>query len=261
MAVGSAGGLGDTASAALAVGRVDGGIEVRNPFNGVVQWKVPGDPQGGKAAAIRGLHLIYSGPAAGSGAGGGAAAPLALSCTQGGVSRVHAAGEEGGAAVVASWAAPADVFCTAFDPGSGLLAVGAQGTELRLYDAAAGGQPAFVAKGGRPNAVGLPDRPWNSAAAFLPGGGGSKVVVGTGYRKLRLYDSKAGKRPQLDVAFGEARVTALAPQADGARGPLLCSPHFPPPPPPPPPPPRANFSAFPASRRCSARGAAVKFRR
>ena len=55
-------------------------------------------------------------------------------------------------AAAAGWAALTDVFCTASDPGSGLLAVGAQGTELRLYDAAAGGQPAFVAKGGRPNA-------------------------------------------------------------------------------------------------------------
>ena len=44
-----------------------------------------------------------------------------------------------------------------------------------------------------------------------------QVVVGTGHHKLRLYDVAAKRRPALEVAFGDARVTALAAQADGAR--------------------------------------------
>ena len=62
--------------------------------------------------------------------------------------------------------------------------------------------------------MGLVDRPWNTALAFLPpaaqgsgddgsnssGGGGtpgSRVLVGTGNHKVRLYDADAGKRPQV----------------------------------------------------------------
>lgn len=77
--------------------------------------------------------------------------------------------------------------------------------------------------------VGLVDRPWNTALAFLPdaarlggeggaGGLGHVVLAGTGYHKLRLYDTRAGKRPQAELAFGEARITALAPEPDGAAG-------------------------------------------
>ena len=141
-------------------------------------------------------------------------------------------------------------------------------------------------------AVGLVDRPWNTALAFLPpasgGGGGdgsdahgapgSRVLVGTGYHKVstapfiaalscrgtaarfaagagssagllphpprlqlvcctpgaiatsrttttaahppshqvRLYDAEAGKRPQVELTWGEGRITSLALEPDGA---------------------------------------------
>ncbi len=58
------------------------------------------------------------------------------------------------------------------------------------------------------------DKPWNTAATFLPGSDGQKVVVGTAYHKLRLYDVKS-RRPALDIEFGEAKVTALAAQTNG----------------------------------------------
>ena len=74
--------------------------------------------------------------------------------------------------------------------------------------------------------LGLVDKPWNTALAFLPdaareapaaagssdSGSGNVLLVGTGYHKLRLYDVRAGKRPQAELAFGEARITALAPE-------------------------------------------------
>lgn len=42
-----------------------------------------------------------------------------------------------------------------------------------------------------------------------------QVLVGTAKHTLRLYDVKHGRRPVLDISFGEARITALAPAADG----------------------------------------------
>lgn len=75
-------------------------------------------------------------------------------------------------------------------------------------------QKQYQAKGNKPNRIGLVDKPWNTAVAFLPGSDGQKIVVGTAYHKLRIYDVKS-KRPAVDMQFGEAKVTALAPQSDG----------------------------------------------
>ncbi len=58
------------------------------------------------------------------------------------------------------------------------------------------------------------DPPWNTAVAFLPGSGGSQIIVGTGMHKVRLYKT-AQRRPVLSVDFGESRITALAPLTTG----------------------------------------------
>ena len=42
-----------------------------------------------------------------------------------------------------------------------------------------------------------------------------QVLAGTAKHTLRLYDVKHGRRPVLDIGFGEARITALASAADG----------------------------------------------
>lgn len=207
-------GLTDTRSAAVAVGRADGSVSLLNPCTGLEYWRVPAQAPGDKAATLRGVHFLHSSPAAEP-----ALPPHVLSCTHGGTARIHGwQGEvSADATELASWSVPANVCCTALDAARGLLAVGAQGTELRLFDVATGAA-AFVGKGGRPNKVGLMDRPWNTAAAFMPGSNGTKLAVGTGEHKFRLYDTAAGKRPQLDIVFGQARVTAVAPEADGEGG-------------------------------------------
>lgn len=45
------------------------------------------------------------------------------------------------------------------------------------------------------------------------------MLVGTHKHKVRLYDPAAGKRPQMDLSFGETRITAIAPEpgSDGNR--------------------------------------------
>ena len=43
----------------------------------------------------------------------------------------------------------------------------------------------------------------------------SQVLAGTAQHKLWLYDLKVGRRPQMDIAWGEAKITALAPEPDG----------------------------------------------
>ncbi len=90
----------------------------------------------------------------------------------------------------------------------------------------------YRAKGGKPNRVGLVDLPHVTAVAFLPAAAAAppgpagaepeeagppplRLLAGTAKHKLWLYDLAAGKRPQLEVAWGETRVTALAPEPDG----------------------------------------------
>jgi len=93
------------------------------------------------------------------------------------------------------------------------LAVACKGSELSVWSLRSQ-ERTFQAKGAKPSRIGLHDRPWNTAVAFLPGSGGQKLVVGTGEHKVRVY-SVEQRRPRLSVEFGEARVTALAPTADG----------------------------------------------
>lgn len=71
-----------------------------------------------------------------------------------------------------------------------------------------------MAKGAKPNRVGLMDKPWNTAVAFLPGSQGKQIIVGTGQHKVRMYNVSQ-KRPVLSVEFGESRITALAPHPGG----------------------------------------------
>ncbi len=159
--------------------------------------------------------MCFSGPAA------AAASPVIISCTAGGTARLHAAENSSTTAKpkeLVSFKIPATLCCSDLDEPTGYLAVGSQGAELRVYNLALPDQPAvFTAKGSKPNRVGLVDKPWNSAVAFFPGSNGNKIWTGTGYHKLRLYDSTTSKRPQTEVEFGSSRITALAPEADGNR--------------------------------------------
>ncbi|EFN57603.1 hypothetical protein CHLNCDRAFT_143321 [Chlorella variabilis] len=239
IALGSASGIGDTASAVLAVARCSGSIELLSPLAGELLGTIPATPitaagsgsapqQQQDAVRVRGLHLLWGAGGSGSGSNGGGAEgppplPSVLSVTEGGTASVHApaAGSRGSWEQQASWQVPAGVCCTAYDPATGRLAVGCQGTELRLYDCASG-DLVFAFKGGKPNSVGLVDRPWNTAIVFLPplastdssggsdGGPGDRLLVGTGYQKVRLYDKAKGKRPQMELAWGEGRVTCMA---------------------------------------------------
>lgn len=123
---------------------------------------------------------------------------------------------------VAEFSCPPSLTCTAHHAGSRRFAVGCQGAELKVYQASdldgKISSAIFSAKGGKPNSVGLCDRAWNSAVAFNHGqDDGSQIIVGTGYGKMRLYDTKVGRRPQMDIPFKEYRISCLVPERCGNR--------------------------------------------
>lgn len=106
----------------------------------------PSPPQQGEeqadAVRVHGLHLLWDNEAMGS-------LPAVLSVTQGGIARLHS--PAGGSwEQQRSWQVPDKVCCTAYDPASSRLAVGCQGTELRLFDVTTG-ELVFAFKGGKPN--------------------------------------------------------------------------------------------------------------
>ena len=218
-------GLTDAATATAAVGRRDGSIQVLNPNTGEIFWRIEPETSSNPNAknssntttsstqetSIESIHVCFTGPAA------AAASPVVVSCTSGGDARLHCADKNGSSKQLASWKVPATVCATAIEEPRGLFAVGSQGAELRIYSLALPKEPIFSGRGSKPNRVGLVDRPWNSAVAFYPGSEGTKIWTGTGYHKLRLYDTAASKRPQLNVEFGQSRITALAPEVDGNR--------------------------------------------
>jgi ribosome biogenesis protein NSA1 len=126
------------------------------------------------------------------------------------------------------------------------IVVGGEGMQPSLWDLSTGSK-VWQGKGGKPNRVGLVDKPFPTAAAFLPssaphaqqaaaaeaGTSGQdeegpsisrRFVIGSAVAKLHVYDTAAGKRPQQEAVFGESRVTALAVTPDGERsGPLATS--------------------------------------
>ena len=109
----------------------------------------------------------------------------------------------------------ANRFCTlqAVNEASTQAALACHGSELGIWDLQQQ-QQSYHAKGGKPNKLRLVDKPHNTALAFLPDSNSQRVVVGTAYHKLRVYDIKS-RRPALEMEFGEARITAVAPESNG----------------------------------------------
>jgi len=119
--------------------------------------------------------------------------------------------------------------------------VGGDGCNVSVWDLLSG-TAVWKAKGNKPNMVGLVDLPHITALAFLPpdlkpdqaaaargsasvseaaaGGDDGKalaltLIAGTAKHKLWLYKTAVGRRPQLDIAWGKARVTALSAASPG----------------------------------------------
>jgi hypothetical protein len=120
----------------------------------------------------------------------------------------------------------------AVDGAGSHIVVGGEGMQPGIWDLSSGTR-VWQGKGGKPNRVGLVDKAFTTALAFLPaggdaaaaatadGGGSSSIarrfVAGTACAKLQLYDTSAGRRPQKQVVFGETRITSVAPEANGER--------------------------------------------
>lgn len=207
----------------VAVGRKCGSIEIVNVVNGNIEWSKgtsespetsnnlnSDDDMDGNDLSVRGIHAFCDTPEAGS-----IKDRLCLLYIRqnGEVGCLKPFQEDFSNEII--FKCPSKVCCTSFDVETRTLGVGCKGAELRLYSLDQPNMPKFSAKGGKPNKVGLVDKPWNTAISFVPNSNATKILVGTGHHKIRMYDATCGKRPQMEISLGEARITSLAIEADG----------------------------------------------
>mmetsp|Transcript_24417 Transcript_24417/g.67866 ORF Transcript_24417/g.67866 Transcript_24417/m.67866 type:complete len:389 (-) Transcript_24417:35-1201(-) len=211
MCISSRGGLTDTESAVMVVGRGAAGYEVLQPLTGKLLGKVGKALSQSKPDNVTGVAVVRA---------GGSLDYSVLSSTASGMLRLHSpptaepstAWEE-----LSSWSAGQACECLALHSGGDLAAVGGQGSEVAVWSLETQ-KKAFGAKGAKKDFLGLQDKPWVTALAWLPGEDTRKVVVGTGSSKVRLYDlSTTMRRPVMEASFEvQTRVTAVAPAPDGA---------------------------------------------
>lgn len=132
-----------------------------------------------------------------------------------------ALGEAG--AQLACEAEPSVAFAAGKGPVSALcgtnglarLAAGGERNDLGIFDAETG-ERVWVAK--QPKftwPLPLPV-PYVASAAFLDGHeGGNVVAVGTGRHEVRLYDTRASRRPVWRTDFGECRIACVCAEPPG----------------------------------------------
>lgn len=91
------------------------------------------------------------------------------------------------------------------------VGTGGQKNDLKLWDLNRPEEPTFRAKNVPNDFLDLQVPIWVCDLGFLPSQGSqSRIVVGTGYHQVRLYDTKAQRRPVLNFDFGESPISALA---------------------------------------------------
>lgn len=94
------------------------------------------------------------------------------------------------------------------------VAAGGKERLLRVLDLETG-EEAFKARNVPHDFLDMRVPVWVTDAHFLPGSGGSRLVTGTSYHQVRLYDTRASNRAVLSVDVGEHAVVSTAVSPDG----------------------------------------------
>ena len=97
------------------------------------------------------------------------------------------------------------------------VATGGRENDLKLWDGNNLEEPVFEAKNVRNDFLDLRVPVWVTDLGFVPGTAASQpvIAVGTGHKQLRLYDTRAQKRPVYNKEYGKSAITALSCSGDG----------------------------------------------
>lgn len=157
----------------------------------------------------RGLHLLAP--------GAGAAGHRLVSCSAGGVLRVHS--QDGGGAAwgtVASWKAggAGKLAAGAACVGGGRWAAGGDGLDVSVYDVSTGAV-LFAAKPPPKDWLGMYVKVRVASLVWL-GASAPELLLAGGEKEVRLFDLRAQRRAVRTWAVGEGVVNALAVAPSGA---------------------------------------------
>lgn len=94
-----------------------------------------------------------------------------------------------------------------------LLATGGRENDLKIWKVDDLSKAVFVAKNVRNDFLNLRVPVWVTASQFLHNSE-HEVVVGTGNHSIRTYDTRAKRRPVLDVEYHEHPITAISVRPD-----------------------------------------------
>lgn len=205
---------------ALAAGRTDGSVDVLCPDTGRELGSLDADDAaaaggggGGSPAAVRGLWWLRDGRRLAACDARGRVAVYAGEeevAEEEGDGAGGPAGRRWSFAAAAAFETRAPAEAVALNEAGTRFAVGGRGSLLTLWDVAAQ-RATFTAKPPKPGRLGLTETPWPTCAAFFPPQGDAVLAAGTADYKLRVYDTRASRRPTVDVTVGEARLMAVLP--------------------------------------------------
>jgi ribosome biogenesis protein NSA1 len=102
-----------------------------------------------------------------------------------------------------------DIHTMHVDPfGSSVIAIGGKERDLNLWSLETQ-QAIFKAKNVTHDDLDMRVPVWVKATAFLEPSQGHRLIVGTAYHQIRIYDTHTKRRPVLEASFGELPITSL----------------------------------------------------
>ncbi|OQS07003.1 hypothetical protein THRCLA_00978 [Thraustotheca clavata] len=103
-----------------------------------------------------------------------------------------------------------DIQVLRVDPlNSNVIAIGGNERDANLWDLETQ-QAIFKAKNVTHDNLDMRVPVWVKAISFLPPSEGQRLVVGTAYHQIRIYDTKTKRRPVQEVSFGDLPITSMA---------------------------------------------------
>lgn len=94
------------------------------------------------------------------------------------------------------------------------IATGGKENNLKLFDVERLEKPIFMAKNVRNDSLDLRQPVWVTDIEFLDNDE-SKIIVSTGYHKIRFYDTRKQRRPIDEIAWEDCPITSISMAANG----------------------------------------------
>ncbi|KAL8092811.1 hypothetical protein AgCh_034890 [Apium graveolens] len=200
----------------LAVARKCGSIELISPVNGDLRLsfsngsQVDGEPEDDP---VSGLHLFKRKKLQST-----SRSCTLLSCSKKGRVVLRSVELSSGDVTPLTWTVcgSGDVLCSKVDENENYALFGGKRIEVNVWDLEKRTR-IWTAKSPPKNNLDIFTPTWFTSATFLDKDDHRKLVTGTNYHQVRLYDISAQRRPVISFDFLEAPITAVTEDLDGRK--------------------------------------------